>query len=527
MKKIYFIVFLLITSLSAFSQKSQDSLLINSINELALQSKKSLEEAKVVLDICDSIVKHTDSRRERYFYFNLLGSIYGDQGFLEISTRYYFEALNDAEELNDSSFLATLHFNLGLNMSDMEHSNQALEYYYKAQSYMASEVDTFFQVSVYRSMLTELQKQEKIESADSLIEVISRNKLFKGETPYQLVLPQMLYRIAKRKEYSRADFIIVDSIGNLIDTSNYLLAMDYSEVYDVKANLYINLGKYDSALVYYNKIDSVLKRNGRMLLVAYNIQEALKIHDSLGSSAEIKFRLLKESQLIKDSLLGGSSNESLTKQFMDYELDQIRKRKDTELQLEKSEIEILKNKNVIYSGLIILAVVVLIALIFIYISYKRNSELKIKSVENERLLIHKNNEIVSIAFNNLNNNKILKDLKSSLDQAMNSEHPKDELRKIRNQLNYTLSLLDSEKNTINQIDSIKDHFLFLLEEAHPDLTRLERELCVLLRSGLSSKEIAEVRQIHPKSVEKSRSRLRKKLNLDSSTSFVDYFKRLN
>ena len=67
-------------------------------------------------------------------------------------------------------------------------------------------------------------------------------------------------------------------------------------------------------------------------------------------------------------------------------------------------------------------------------------------------------------------------------------------------------------------------FNMRLKEAFPDLTEGERKLAILLRQGFSSKYIASLMNITPKSVEIGRYRLRLKLGLDRSVNLVQYIK---
>lgn len=67
-------------------------------------------------------------------------------------------------------------------------------------------------------------------------------------------------------------------------------------------------------------------------------------------------------------------------------------------------------------------------------------------------------------------------------------------------------------------------FNMRLKEAFPDLTEGERKLAILLRQGFSSKYIASLMNITPKSVEIGRYRLRIKLGLDRSVNLVQYIK---
>ena len=67
-----------------------------------------------------------------------------------------------------------------------------------------------------------------------------------------------------------------------------------------------------------------------------------------------------------------------------------------------------------------------------------------------------------------------------------------------------------------------DSFYKVLLEKFPNLTPNERKLCALLRSGLTSKDIAALTFQNPQSVDVARYRLRKKLNLINDENLTDF-----
>lgn len=75
-----------------------------------------------------------------------------------------------------------------------------------------------------------------------------------------------------------------------------------------------------------------------------------------------------------------------------------------------------------------------------------------------------------------------------------------------------------------QAESLHEDFNAKLSENFPDLTPQERRLATLLRLGFSSKYIATLMNITPKSVEISRYRLRQKLGLDRGSNLVNFIK---
>ena len=65
-------------------------------------------------------------------------------------------------------------------------------------------------------------------------------------------------------------------------------------------------------------------------------------------------------------------------------------------------------------------------------------------------------------------------------------------------------------------------FLKKIKDIHLSLTPNDLRLCAYLRLNLSSKEIASLLNISPKSVEIKRYRLRKRMNLEHGTNLISY-----
>jgi DNA-binding NarL/FixJ family response regulator len=101
---------------------------------------------------------------------------------------------------------------------------------------------------------------------------------------------------------------------------------------------------------------------------------------------------------------------------------------------------------------------------------------------------------------------LIAELKSSLNQRLSYD------RDVDSQYFYA------------QAESLHEDFNAKLSENFPDLTPQERRLATLLRLGFSSKYIATLMNITPKSVEISRYRLRQKLGLEKGSNLVNFIK---
>lgn len=65
-------------------------------------------------------------------------------------------------------------------------------------------------------------------------------------------------------------------------------------------------------------------------------------------------------------------------------------------------------------------------------------------------------------------------------------------------------------------------FYLNLSKAHPNLTRRDRNLCAFYRMNMSSKEIAALTMSEYSAIKKARTRLRKKLNIESDVQLTTY-----
>lgn len=109
----------------------------------------------------------------------------------------------------------------------------------------------------------------------------------------------------------------------------------------------------------------------------------------------------------------------------------------------------------------------------------------------------------------------------------------DGLKEAKNVLGKLQNLLDSNVSqpvdwsmVENQVEKIHPGFLERLQKRHPVISVNDKKMCSYVRLGLSSKEIAGLLNISPKSVEISRVRLRKKIELSTKVRLFDYLNKL-
>lgn len=97
---------------------------------------------------------------------------------------------------------------------------------------------------------------------------------------------------------------------------------------------------------------------------------------------------------------------------------------------------------------------------------------------------------------------------------------KSTLNEIRRILN---SYINTEDHTFEiQMDELHQEFFKKLKDHFPNLSNNDLRLCAYIKVGLNSKEIADIMNIRPSSSYINRSRLRKKLNLNTEVDLYDF-----
>lgn len=103
---------------------------------------------------------------------------------------------------------------------------------------------------------------------------------------------------------------------------------------------------------------------------------------------------------------------------------------------------------------------------------------------------------------------------------------REKVRVLAIELNENIKLTGEMDQFYTQVEEMHKNFVSRLAMRCPNLTEREKRLAILLRLGFSSKEIAHLMNVEPKSVEINRYRFRRKLKLDRSVNIVQYLQLL-
>jgi len=125
-------------------------------------------------------------------------------------------------------------------------------------------------------------------------------------------------------------------------------------------------------------------------------------------------------------------------------------------------------------------------------------------------------ELEKFALQLVEKEKILSRLKKViklLKQASGEAEREEVIKEINLMITESLNLAKERELFYSSVSNVNTDFFIRLSQQFTTLTESDKRLIALIKLGLSSKEIASLSNISPKSVEMNRYRLRKKLNL--------------
>ena len=169
------------------------------------------------------------------------------------------------------------------------------------------------------------------------------------------------------------------------------------------------------------------------------------------------------------------------------------------------------------------------------IRYQADAKVKEKEIialKNQKLqyeLRHKSQDLASSTMNLIRKNEILLDITTNLDKISAEMLEKADqttvvkrIRKMQDEIKNNIEHDNNWKKFQENFDLVYENYLKRLSKEYPVLTVSDKKLCAYLKMDLSSKDIAPLLNMSFRSVEMSRYRLRKKLNLDRDVNLTEF-----
>lgn len=342
------------------------------------------------------------------------------------------------------------------------------------------------------------------------------------------------------------------------------------------ANTYNNIGvsfremgEYDSTLVYiqktlemdieagfkkgiaqnYEMFGEIYLRKGQYRLAKENLLKGVELATEIGTKGRqrtMNYRLFRaDSSLgnykqalvwlnhaydLRDSLYNEEKARSISELREEYEAE--KREQEIEFLTQKSDLENTRNAAI---GFSLLSIIGIISLLWMKQrnAQKKEYELleKDKVITEQQLEASKTEteylkkELTNYALHISQKNEFLNQIKKEMAEVRSKVGNQDALKHINqmgSKIYQNVSVAKEKEEFEAHVEHVCEGFFQRLDDQFPGLTRQEKRLAALVRLNLSSKDIANIFSITPKSVDQSRYRLRKKLNLNSNSSLTKY-----
>lgn len=165
----------------------------------------------------------------------------------------------------------------------------------------------------------------------------------------------------------------------------------------------------------------------------------------------------------------------------------------------------------------------------------RQQQVRILQLENEKAqfdLQNKSRELSRALLTEANrkewNSEVLSEIRRAVDCLNDNKvvEARGRMQNLQNRLSRNSESSVDWKRFEENFDMVNNQFVTRLKTAYPWMTKQERKLCVYIRMGLLTKEIAPLMNISVRGVEMMRYRLRTKMNLEAHTDLHRFFNAL-
>jgi DNA-binding CsgD family transcriptional regulator len=303
----------------------------------------------------------------------------------------------------------------------------------------------------------------------------------------------------------------MDSAKMILDTMKQLDKYAMAEVFCLNGRLTLAEGKEQEAISWFQKCVD-LKQDCERKARAY-LTECYERNGDFTKSAACYREIVR----LDSTKLATFESETIKNNASAYQLSEEKRRNET-----------LKNEQ--FRLYACIPIGFLIVLVF-YQRYRNaktrkflletqlemsKKTLKLQELEQNKLqrtVEAQQEDLKNMAVEFTRKNDFLADLEQKL-QSFNTVLDRENVQDLQTLVRQ--NALNNEQNIVEfkgQVEVLNSIFYERLRQRTPDLSPTEFEICGLIRLNLSSKEIASIRNIEPKSVDMSRYRLRQKLNL--------------
>lgn len=448
------------------------------------------------------------------------------QGKLDQSLVRWYESLSLSEFLEDSSDIVDAYLGRGIVRflrDELQEAEYDIKIYYQYNTRLGNEKKVAYGLSLMG--LLDYQNRKYEQSIERNLEGYNIRKRIndlkgQGESLNNLALGYM-----GLKNWNQA-LKYLEQAAQLKTQANDLTQM--TVILNNMGHCHNQLGRASEALKYFNLALAKGKENGQMGDVVNSYRNIIKTQTS---SSDYAAALKSQTELLvlKDSLAEAKRTEAIQELEVKYETE----KKEQEITLLQQDKSIITNRWLTLALGLFLTII--IGVLFIDNQKRKHRQEKqllltedelqkaeLKNLADE--LDFNRNKLSLYTENLLKKNELVSQLETRLKDTVDLANTKsEEGKQLIEDFSAVRILTDEDwtefKTLFNRVhEGLLDRLLFSYE----GLTLGEQRLFLLMKLGLSTKEIANILGVSPESIKKGRYRLKKKLQMDESTTLQDF-----
>ena len=422
-----------------------------------------------------------------------------------------------AEEINHIEFQANICNSMGIIFATNKDYEKAKEYYSRAIE-LHEELKDFLRVGIILTNLTGIHIEEGnpeeakkcaiqaldiyIEYADTLLQSVALNNL--GEVYLDINEIDSALTYLHQAEQLKNDLGLRN---RLPVTLNHL------------AEAYMKKGQKEPALNYFQE---ALRIGDSIGMPAERIETLFGLYDYYKTTGNYEKALvnLEFYHNTKDSLFNIRKDRQIKELEIRYQVDK-----------KNSEIELLNSKVVLQRSLRNLGILLLLVVAALFIVTYNRIRLKSRLLEKENDLEKEKSKQLKYELEE-NNRKLMAQSMLSIQKNQLLNEIKEKLTTIEGpceNINQAVKLVEETHSADKEWEDLKIHFTRVhpdffsrLQEACPDLTSNDLRHCAYIKIQMSTKDVARIMNVDPKSVKMTRYRLKKKLSLAEEDSLENF-----
>lgn len=492
------------------------------------------------IDKSDSLVRqalqNVDATHYKYDEKRLLyltGQILSKRNQYPQAYRILKEQEKYFTEIDDKLYAGNTTTSIGSILRRIGEYNDAQKYYLKADEWFKK--GHFIEKEIKNRSNTGITKyhlghpQEAVRELNALLE----DTITQKDTVFLVNALTSLYFVSdslyKKEKYAHQAYELSKHILNKT-------AQTYSLI-NVGA-CYIYRGKNDSALIYYHKALQLAEKNKDTYSITHSYYGLSAIYARL-QMPDSAYYYLKTYNKAKEEATGYDKTNEINR----YEMRIAIKQYENELQEASERIETHQRLiiTIILVGIIICSV---IGYIF-WLSRKKekiakllkesenrelNERLQRQQLQNEKYQMEinlKNRELTSNSMIAIEKNQMLRGLLKQIEELEEKKKlPINESRTLKQHIKSHLDTEDEWMSFKHHFEEVHPNFFKKLCAAHPNLSENELRLCAYVRIGMEAKQIAQMLSVLPETINTSRYRIRKKMQLAQDVVLENYLREI-